>query len=282
MKPFLARSLVLCFAAGLTIAAPGSLRAQHGHLNAGALGINQGDPLIWANGADFTTSSGYVKTLDYTNAGPYTGYYQQNITLTALPATAAHAGPDPQASAPGSFLRARMKCLTAPPGGSFAFWENRATTPTIALGAGEAATNAWDLSESDGSPGSDPYGHIHGRRFTANRPGLYQIAFQAIDGSTNGAGGGPIHPPSAQLSIWFQAGISIHSIASKPEEKSVSLQFALPAATSWQIEANESLDSKGNWEPIGDPLPGNDSMVNQIISDQSSSRLFYRLRRIAP
>jgi hypothetical protein len=113
---------------GLALSAPTNLNAQlHGHLNAGAVGTHQNDALIWANGADFAAQSGYVKTLDYTNSGRYAGYFQQNITLTALPATAAHAGPDPQAPALGSYIQARMSCVAVPPGGSFAFWENGAT-----------------------------------------------------------------------------------------------------------------------------------------------------------
>src|SRR5262245_34747335 len=147
--------LPIALASGLALMLPGVLRAQHGHLNAGAAGTQQNDPLIWANGADFAAASSYVKTLDYTNAGRYAGYFQQNITLTALPATAAHAGPDPAAAAPGSFLQCRMSCLQAPPGGSFGFWESGATAPTISLAAGQTSSLLWPLSESDGAPGSD-------------------------------------------------------------------------------------------------------------------------------
>ena len=144
----------LTLALGLALTATTSNAADHGHLNAGALGTNQNDQLIWANGADFLASSGYVKTLDYTNAGRYAGYFQQNITLTALPQTAANAGPDPAAAAPGSFIKTRLACLEAPLGGAFAFWENGATSPTLSVQAGETATNLYSLSQNNGSAGS--------------------------------------------------------------------------------------------------------------------------------
>src|SRR5512145_3103624 len=95
MKSFLNSAPAL----GLALLAPLPLVAQHSHLDAGATGRQQNDPLLWNNGHDFTASFGYVKPLEYTNAGRYAGYFQGGITPTALPATAANAGPHPQASA---------------------------------------------------------------------------------------------------------------------------------------------------------------------------------------
>ena len=138
-----------------------SVHAQHAHLNAGALGTNHNAQLYFVNGTDFATSSGYVKTLTYTNGGVYANYYQGGITLTALPATAVTGGPDPAAPALGSFIQFSMSCLEGPSGGSFGFWEVGSTNSTVTLAPGQTSTNLWPLSESDGSRGSDPYGHIH-------------------------------------------------------------------------------------------------------------------------
>lgn len=71
---------------------------------------------------------------------------------------------------------------------------------------GDISGQLFPLSESDGSPESDPYGHIHGRRFTATKPGVYTAWFRAFDTSVNGANGGPIHAPSEALPIRFLAG----------------------------------------------------------------------------
>lgn len=114
---------------GALFALPLASQAQHGHLNAGAVGHNQGDQLIWANGTDFIASSGYVKTLTFTNDGRFAGYHEGGITPTALPATANTGGPDPQASAPGSLLQFAIVKATGPIGGSFGFWEHDATSP---------------------------------------------------------------------------------------------------------------------------------------------------------
>ena len=61
--------------------------AQHGHLNAGAAGTNQGDKLNFNNGMDFIAASGYVKTLDYSSSGKYSNYFNGNISLTAMQAS---------------------------------------------------------------------------------------------------------------------------------------------------------------------------------------------------
>jgi hypothetical protein len=131
-------------------------------LNAGAAGTKQNDKLIFDNGADFASSAGYVKTLTYTNGGSYAGYYQGNITLTALPQTPLNGGPAANAPAPGSFIQVQLVSVEGPADGAFGFWEAGATTPTINLSSGQIGTNIWRLTESDGSPGSDPYAPVVG------------------------------------------------------------------------------------------------------------------------
>jgi len=177
----------------------------HGHLNIGALGLTPGDPLAFINGPDFAADTGYVRTLNFTNGGRFAGYFEGNFTLTVLPATAPHAGPDPAAPAPGTFVRFQMTCLSAPAGGKFGFWDSGSTAPSESLAAGQTGTSLWAMSESDGWPGRDPYGHIHGRRFTATKAGPYTVAFQAFDTSTNGPNGEPLHSPSASLIVALQA-----------------------------------------------------------------------------
>ena len=267
----------LALALGPALCIQPTLHAQHGHLNVGAVGTNQNDQLIWANGADFVASSSYVKTLDYTNSGRYAGYYQQNITLTALPATPAHAGPDPAAPALGSVIQFRMACLEGPDGGLFNFWETNGATPILSLAAGQSSTNLWRLSENDGSPGSDPYGHIHGRRFTATKPGIYKVGFTALDTSTNGIGGGPIHTPSVELPIWFQAGVNIQSVEPDYEEGHVHIRFGATAGFSWQVLASTNLGPAALWLPAGNPVSGADVLVEMIHDVPPGERRFYRV-----
>ncbi|MCG3148824.1 MAG: hypothetical protein PCFJNLEI_02273 [Verrucomicrobiae bacterium] len=178
--------------------------AQHGHLNAGAVGTNQDDALFFANGADFVTNSGYIVTMAYTNAGTYAGYFNVNLTITALPATSANGGPDPDAAALGAKLAIELTSVTGPSGATFSFWQGG--VPVVSLQSGQTGTGTWLLSgAAAGAPGADPFGHIHGRRFTVDQPGLYTIGFTLYDISTNGIGSGPIHAPSETLYVNFLA-----------------------------------------------------------------------------
>src|SRR4051812_8148352 len=106
----------------VALSVQGVLRAaDHAHLNAGAFGTQQNDQLIFENGGDFETISDYAKTLTFTNASTYAGYFQGNLTLTALAQTPVHAGPVPNAPALGSVIEARLVSVDGPEGGTFAF-----------------------------------------------------------------------------------------------------------------------------------------------------------------
>ncbi len=206
MKQTLQRLLVL----GLLLLAGRTALAQHGHLNAGAVGTSQGDALSFANGAIFAESSGYVKQLTPATTGARAGYYTGSITLTALPATVANGGPAAGAAALGSFLQYGIVSVTGPAGGQFAFWEEGATTPTISYGVGystsfPALIELSDASNGAGAAGADPFGHLHGRNFTATVPGEYVVGFKLFDTSVNGAAGGEIHAPSQVLNVKFAA-----------------------------------------------------------------------------
>ena len=258
-------------------------QAQHAHLNAGAAGKNQADPLIWVNGDEFDAANGYVKTLDFATAGTYAGYYVGNLTPTALPTTPDHGGPDPAAAAPGAFLQFRIACLEAPPGGAFGFWESGAASPSVSVMARQNSTNLWPLSEGDGSPDSDPYGHVHGRRYTATKPGLYKIGFTAVDTSTNGLAGGPIHTPSDELPVWFQAGVNIQSLVAEPLHGQLRVRFGAPIGFSWQVESSTTADVNGVWQPWGAPEPGADHFAD-VTSSITGERQFFRVRgtQVAP
>ncbi|MFM1770179.1 MAG: hypothetical protein RJA22_2708 [Verrucomicrobiota bacterium] len=268
----------------LALTAPSGSAQDHGHLDIGAASTNAGSPLVWPGTPYFTTSSGYVKTLVATNAGKYAGYYQGNITLTVLPATPAYGGPVDGAPALGSLIFARLSLISAPPGGRFGFWDTNttaATGPSIVLAAGETAANLFRVTQESGLPGVDPFGHIHGRRFTATQPGFYQVAFQAVDLSTNGPGGGPIHAPSPVLPVWFQAGLSMHSAVPLPSSGGVRVRFGAPVGTSLQLEYTPTLGST-NWLPVGSVVTGQDYLVDILHEGEAGAQRYYRLRRILP
>jgi hypothetical protein len=183
----------------------GNALAQHGHLNAGAAGQNQNDQLVWDNGADFAVGSGYVQEMLFATSGRYAGLFNSGPTFTALSLTNA-GGP-----AAGSFLTAEIVSLTGPAGGQFAFWEGEdlggGSSPLFSiLTGGTALSYQFALSDASlgaGIAGQDPFGHIHGRRFTTTAEGLYTVGFRVLDTSVNGTGGGPIHQVSDVLYINF-------------------------------------------------------------------------------
>src|ERR1043165_1241633 len=254
---------------------------DHGHLNVGAESQLPGSKLIFANGADFATNSGYIKTLTFTNGTVYAGYFQGNTTLTVLPATAAFAGPDPQAPALGAYIFAQLVSLEGPPGGEFGFWDTGATSPTITIKSGETGgTNLWRLTEADGSPDTDPYGHIHGRRWTLTKPGIYKLGLRVVDLSTNGPAGGPIHTPSDILYTYAQAGVNIVWI--EPHTNTTHVRFTAPLGTNWQVETSDSLTTDAIWTAVGDPVIGADAI--REVADESPvvGNRFYRLKGTAP
>ena len=267
------KHIAVFLAAAGTVAIPNSAMAQdHGHLNVGAAGTNQNDALVFDEPEIFELASDFVKTLIHTNTGRFAGYFVGNLTVTALSPTPGHPAYATNAAAPGSWIFAELSSVDGPAGGQFAFWEAGAVTPTITLPTGTTGTNTWRLSESDGSSGTDPYGHIHGRRFTATLPGIYTVGFRALDFSANGTAGAPIHSASTELKIHFQAGDNIHSV--QPEVNQTRVTFVARAGYNWQVQAATTL-SPPNWSAIGSPVPGDDHFHEVVdASPVEGTRMF--------
>src|SRR5689334_20454624 len=181
---------------------PGMLQAQHIHLNAGALSPERSGALYFVNGDLYNTNAGYDVYLTFTNSGSFANLYQgAGVTFASQASTLNNGGPAFGHAADGAFLQLQFVSMSGPPGGAFGVWQQQpgnpgTSDPLFALPVGTSnGTNLLALSESDGSPGSDPYGHIHGRTFTASKPGLYVLGCRLLDTSSNGTGGGPIHAP---------------------------------------------------------------------------------------
>ncbi|MDB6123450.1 MAG: hypothetical protein JWQ71_2443 [Pedosphaera sp.] len=262
----------------IILIAKGALAQSHGHLYIGATNTAQGTPLIFDNASDYSTNTGYIKTLTYTNGAQYAGYYQGNITLTGLAATAAFSGPELNAAALGSQLWAQIVSVEGPAGGAFGFWEVNATTPTISLACGTTGTNAFKVTQTAGAPGDDPFGHIHGRRFTATKPGSYLVGFRALDRTTNGINSGPIHTPSEVLKFYFQAGINIAAISRTNGMADVTFGSAI--GQTFYLEYSTDLSSD-IWTTLGS-VAGNDAL--QILSDPAANSIsrFYHIKVTTP
>lgn len=197
----------------LVLGVAGAAQAQH--IEAGALGTTQGSQLYFENGATYVAGSGYVQQMSYASTGRYAGYINTSITFTALSRLGELDTASPNAAALGSFLELGIVSVQGPTGGAFQFWEGTAQGGlagwNVSYATGYNVTTpefTWDLSSpaTAGDAGEDPYGHLHGRRFTVTgAQGTYTVGFQIVDTSVNGTGGGPIHTPSETYYVQFNA-----------------------------------------------------------------------------
>ena len=252
------------------------------HLYAGALGTNQNDKLFFSNGGQFDASfSSFALPQILRTNGLNAGYYRgDTLTFSSLAGTIPNGGPISGSAALGARLAVQVVNVTGPSGGSFAFWEGDGEsdlgTITFSVPVGTTnGTNYLVISENDGEPGTDPYGHIHGREFTASAPGIYVVGFRVIDVSTNGIGGAPIQSSSDLLTVRFQAGPRIETMQTFTNR--VTISFRSPPGISNLLEATAALDS-GTWLPAAAPLRGNNNLQTFTDTNAPTGNRFYRLR----
>jgi len=263
----------------------------HEHLAAGANSTTPGSPLIFVNAGDYDTNSAYVFGLDAGDPGsPYEGwYYTGDLVFVALAATPDYGGPEAQAAAIGSHIDVVLETVAGPAGATLGFWETEQNgvdstnlTWTVQVGLTNGR-NHIVVSETDGSATADPYGHIHGRIYSVDKPGLYTVGFRFLDTSTNGPAGGPIQAPSDRFYLYLQADVTIAGI--NVDTNGVNLTFAAPSnlpdsgtapATNYQIESTPVLGASANWQPAADLLVGDDHL-HTVTIPQTNNAAFLRL-----
>jgi hypothetical protein len=169
--------------------------------------------------------------------------------------------------ADGADPRIELISVSGPAGGSFAFWEVGATSPTWSRAAG------WNSGQG-GIP-SFPVvlngdGHAHGRAFTMDRPGNYTVAFRAVD--ANG-----LFSASANHTMVFRA--------QQPPQLSISivggnatLSFTSRDNFVYDLQRCEDLAS-GIWSNVAPHtfLDGNGSVIPMTDPVGGRMRAFYRL-----
>ncbi len=263
--------------------------AQHGHIYAGALSADPGQPLWFENGSVWDTNSwgGYQQSpaciyLTANLPDTYPGQYQSAITFAAEPATIFNGGPSPYAAAPGTYVQLRFVSLQGPAGGALTIWDevDDPAHPSVLLSVPVGATNGsqmYNLSEGDPlDPTADPYGHIHGRRWTLNQPGLYIVGLQLVDTSSNGPDGGPLQSPSAVTYFYLQAGLFISDFSRT--NNTTLARFGLPGLTNYVYEASPTVNGT-NWVPIANIVGTTHSELRWLVDTNASApSRFYRLR----
>lgn len=273
----------------LSLSAP--LQA-HDHMPAGATSSDPGATLQYDPFAtDYTTRSAFVFTLSAgTTNDPYLGYYYtDDQVFIALAATLNNGGPEVGHAALGTFIQVKLLSVEGPAGASFGFWETAedgvdSTNLTWSMPVPfQNGTNLIAVTQSDGSPGSDPYGHLHGRIYSFTKPGFYVATWQFVDTSTNGPGGGPVDLPSAPFSTYYQADLTIAGITDATN--SVNVFIATPSnqpddlstpPTNYLLQGSPTLGDGASWRPVGGVIVG-DNRLHIISVPKTNSAAFFRL-----
>jgi hypothetical protein len=268
--------------------------AQHAHINAGAYEHYAGSPLVFPNGYlwDTNSYSGVYPACifmvkDDPNVPLYPGLYQTDVSFTSLPATIFTGGPSLYAAELNSYLELIIRTVQGPPGGVFGFWqENDEFEPTFStrlfsIPVGTLnSTNRFNLTQSPEQGGweGDPYGHVHGRRFTVNKPGLYTVGMQLIDTSKAGPGGSPNHSPSVTNYFYFQAGLVVQLL--KKTNNNAVLRFGLQGFKDYYLEANNNLTTT-NWVTVGREAGATHSDLHTLVdTNATNATRFYRVREV--
>ncbi len=266
------------------------VEAQHAHLYAGVVSQTPGAPLWFQNGYLWDTNSwgGYAQSpaciyLQDNFPDLYPGLYQTATTFSALPATIFNAGPSPYAAALGTYIELSFLSLRGPTGGSLTLW-NEIDDPahpsvlfTIPVGT-VGGTNRFNLSEGDSSdPFADPYGHIHGRRFTLNKPGLYIVGIQLVDTSNNGPNGGPVQSSSEIIHLYLQAGLYLSDFSLS--SKGAVARCGLPGFTDYVFESSPTVAGT-NWAVVASIIGTSHSELRWLVDTNATAPIrFYRIRK---
>lgn len=251
------------------------------HLFAGATGLTPGSPLLFTTASSFEAASGWYLPMVLRIAGLNAGFYRGDVlTFTALAAADQGTGQLEGRALFGSRLAVQVVSVDGPSGGEVQFWEGDGENPgnqiTFRVPAGARdATASFVISENNGAPGADPYGHIHGRAFTTNLPGRYLVGFRLIDVSTNGPGGGPLHAPSAVLVLGLQAGPTVDSL--EPSTAGALVKFRSAPGVSNVLESASAL-APADWAPVAGPMRGNSTLQSLRDTNAWSGPRFYRLK----
>ena len=292
MPSFTAFRIALLVMSGSLLTALSVQAQQHAHIYAGVTNQAVGTPLWFQNGNVWDTNSygGYTQApacIYFQDNIPdiYPGLYQTATSFAALPATIFNGGPSPFAASLGTYVEMKFVSLQGPPGGSLTVWSeiNDPTHPTVMFTIPVGATNGtnrYNLSSGDPSDASsDPYGHIHGRRFTLNKPGLYTVGLQLIDTAHNGPGAGPRHGASPVSYFYLQAGLTL-STFSRSNNVAVA-RFGLPGFIDYVLESSPFVKST-NWTTVATITSTSHSELRWVRHTNSAPTGFYRLRRATP
>jgi len=186
------------------------------------------------------------------------GFYASQLTFSAFDNAAPPAN--------GALVRIEILAVTGPAGGSVSFWDTFESSPAITRASGWVAGIS-DQPAIDVSEDESGYGHIHGRVFTMNKPGVYQVTFRAMD--TTGE-----YDPSLPFVVEFTA-LATPQLSIRFDGGMISLTFESRSDLVYDVQSTTTLDWD-DWTTIN-TLDGNGQLIEFEDPLAGRPRVFYRL-----
>ena len=247
----------------------------------GAEASTDGTPLCLLNSQQFVNNAQPVVNLRYTGSGPCAGTYELPLQFMSVPGTAVNGGPMTNHAALGSQLHLQLVSLAGPPDATLAFWDAGQSQPAFRISTGRNdCTDCIAVSQTNTPAGGDPFGMLTGRHVALSHPGLYTLGFRAIDVSTNGPGGGPIHKPSPVYQVYLQAGLTISALAR--QSTYATALFGGEPGKSYYLESSTTPAPAASWQTVAGPLTGDARLQTLSGSATEPGPRFFRLRASTP
>ncbi len=231
----------------------------------------------------------------------YGGYYMLNenartlfpldsFSFTALSDGQAESG-DVNFAHTGSDIWMEITAVAGPAGANFGYWDvgqaSASETPTVTFPTNKPTGNfAFEISEPLPwllPEEQDPYGHIHGRAWTADKPGDYFVSYRLVDRSTTGPGGGPWHAPSQTYVFHYQSGPAFQPsvtlagsgcVLTWPSQMGIWEPYQ--SGVVFQV-LRSTNPASGNWTPIGSVTGTTAATATFTDSTRPAGKAFYRL-----
>ena len=193
---------------------------------------------------------------------------------------------------PGALVSCEILAVTGPAGGNFGFWDAARSyyfdSPTFSFPVNQPTGNPrFIISEGPDVGEGDPYGHIHDRAWSADKPGDYFVTLRFVDVSTNRPGGAPWHAPSESYVYHFKAGpefiaagrmvASTGFVVTWPSQMGIS-DNAYPPETGMVFRVLRSTSlAPDSWMPVGEVTGTATTTVSFTDPSPPPARAFYKL-----
>ena len=155
--------------------------------------------------------------------------------------------------------------VTGPTGGSFSFWDVGASSSTWTRPAGWTQTVTDRPSFSVILNGDN---HAHGRAFSVDRPGEYQVTFRAVDRNV-------LFQNSSDFTITFRALVP-PPLSIRLSNSQAIISFTSRPGLSYDLQTRTNLSS-GAWDLVSTAAIDGDGTVKETSLTLEHPRAFFRL-----